>query len=111
MLGPPSHNLLLTLPATRLKEAFILHPALHNPLLQHLQNLAPASRAIINKEVVALIKSPPPEATLHIEESHKVHQPISISKQLPLPPLLPQSPLLPPPPMMSPPPVSSELKT
>ena len=49
--GSQAHSLLLTLPASRLKEAFQLHPALHNPLLQHVQNLpAPQVRLLLEPQ-------------------------------------------------------------
>ena len=117
--GSQAHGLLLTLPASRLKEAFQLHPALHNPLLQHVQNLPapqvrqlikttfififlftfptissihdfvsetplPPQKALIDKEVLLLIKSPPPDATLTVQ------QPINIGQPLPPPPFTPR---------------------
>ncbi|XP_063678160.1 symplekin-like [Bolinopsis microptera] len=84
MLGSQAHGLLLTLPASRLKEAFQLHPALHNPLLQHVQNLPASQKALIDKEVLLLIKSPPPDATLTVQ------QPINIGQPLPPPPFTPR---------------------
>ena len=99
MLGAQAHNLLLTLPAAQLKEAFQLHPALHNPLLQHVQNLPPSQKTLIDKEVLLLIKSPPPDATLTVQ------QPINIGQPLPppspfTPTTTPTTPLKTPPPLL-----------